>query len=71
MTVWTERKPMKAVDIGFGAVAFEPDSDADRIGALDIERLRRQGVSDQVIAMYVDYRNRYHCDNSDDQGESA
>jgi hypothetical protein len=62
---------MKAVDIGFGAVAFEPDSDADLIGSLDIDRLRRQGVSDEVIAMYVDYRNRYHCDNSADQDETA
>jgi hypothetical protein len=51
---------MRAIDIGFGTMAFEPDSDADRIGQIDSAKLRRQGVSDRVIALYEEYRDRYH-----------
>jgi hypothetical protein len=52
---------MKAVEIGFGSVAFEPNSPADLIQALDVDSLRKQGISEQVIMMYVDYRNRHHA----------
>ena len=49
---------MKAVDIGYGSVAFEPNSTADNIGSLDVTRLRANGVSETVIQMYLTYRDK-------------
>jgi hypothetical protein len=51
---------MKAVDISFGAVGFEPSSAADQVGALDVAHLRTRGVSEKVISMYVEYRDKHY-----------
>jgi hypothetical protein len=40
---------VKTIDLGGGAVAFEPDSEDDRISAFYPARLRRMGVGEAVI----------------------
>jgi hypothetical protein len=50
---------MRAVNIGFGTVAFELDPDADRRELIDAAGLRRLGVSEPVIKMHLDYGKRH------------
>jgi hypothetical protein len=48
---------MKSVDLGYGAVAFEPDKiAADRIGSLDISQLRSSGIAERAIETYERFR---------------
>jgi hypothetical protein len=48
---------MRVVKLGGGAVGFEPEESADRVGNLDPGRLREKGWSDQAVRIYELYRN--------------
>jgi hypothetical protein len=46
---------MKVIDLGDCALALEPDKMADRVGSLDIARLKSHGVSERAIEIYRRY----------------
>jgi hypothetical protein len=48
---------MKITKLDSCAFALEPQDPADRIGALDIGRLRRSGISEAAINIYRRYRS--------------
>lgn len=47
---------MKIIPLGPSAFAFEPDSEADRIGAITADRLRAHGLSQGAIDDFFRYR---------------
>jgi hypothetical protein len=48
---------MRIVQLGGGAVAFEPEDAADRVGSFDARTLRDRGWSDEAIRNYERYRD--------------
>jgi hypothetical protein len=48
---------MKIIKLDSCAFALEPQDPADQIGALDIARLRRSGVSEAAIDIYRRYQS--------------
>jgi hypothetical protein len=48
---------MKIIPLGPSAFAFEPDSDAERIGGITPERLRAHGLSESAINDFIHYRS--------------
>ncbi len=46
---------MRIVELGDGAVAFEPSGSADRVDSVGVGRLRASGVSEAAIEVYLRY----------------
>lgn len=44
---------MKVVDLGNGAVAFEPDASDDRFSAFNVARLKSAGMSESTIDLCI------------------
>lgn len=54
---------MRVIEISPGAFGIEPDSETDRIGSLTPEELRELGASEETIARYIAYRDRYYLED--------
>lgn len=46
---------MKIIELGDGAVAFEPSSPADRVDAVGVGQLKASGISQDAIDVYLRY----------------
>ena len=52
---------MKIVDLGHGAIAFEPDEAADRVGSPEVSRLLHASeLSDEALDIYHRYSSGKH-----------
>ena len=49
---------MRRIELGYGAIAFEPDSPGDSVYALDAQKLRAQGLPERAITTYEKMRDR-------------
>ncbi len=49
---------MVRLDLGGGAVAFEMEGDADRVGSLDPGELIKRGWPSELVENYRRYRER-------------
>ncbi len=48
---------MRRIDLGEGAVAFEPDSAADRVDQVSDEFFKRYNISEEAAELYRRYRS--------------
>jgi hypothetical protein len=49
---------MKKIDLGFSAVAIEPNTPADRVHAVPSEFFARNNLSDEAARIYAHYLSR-------------
>lgn len=62
---------MYRLDLGGGAVAYEIEGEADRVSALDPEKLVERGWPPEVIENYRRYRDQSMRSNSSLSAVSA
>jgi hypothetical protein len=65
---------MRRIELGGGAVAFELEGQADRIGSLDPDELARRGWKPEVVANYLRYSKQSsgpHFDVSESMGSTS
>jgi len=62
---------MRAVDLGHGLFAFEPEGRTDQVGSLDDARLKTLGLSEAMIRLYHRYSALTHRSVSADDTKAA